>query len=763
MWIRNRRFSRLLPSWRRSGLGAALLLLLAVGVSSYNSLRELVLNRQKLEHSYQVLRKLDRVESGIKDSELGRRGYLVQQDEDFLLMFRSGLQTADVALDELQTLTGDEPNQQQRIQAVRLLVNQRFSALRQSVGIQRNFPKEQQTQAELTLQGQQAQYQIQVLLSQMSHHEQSLLQQRSTQMTNSLQATKLISLVGYGLSFGLIVWVFYLLEAEIRQRRAAEQTSRQSVTETADLYNNAPCGYHSLDRQGRFVQINDTELNWLGYERSELLGQPVVKLLSASSQGVFQALFPKFVQQGQLKNLELELRRKDGSMLPVSLSSTAIRDAAGRFIMSRSSLFDISELKQTEAALRMSEATFRSLSEFAPIGIFMTNAVGQMVYSNAQAQKIGGYSLAQSLGFGWTQFIHPDDLRWIMEQWREQGAQASSTYNDVRYLHQDGTIRYGCVRTAPILSAEATPVAYVGTVEDITESRAMAQIKSEFVSTVSHELRTPLTAIRGSLGLLAGGVYDQKPEKGRRMLQVAAEQTDRLVRLINDILDFQRLESGKITLTMQSCDAAALIQQAVEAMRPSAEAEQIQICVALTPIQVWVHPDSILQTLTNLISNAIKFSDPGKTICVSVQPHSLELDSAKLRPSCGCHEGGCHEPDTPIPSPPADYALFMVQDEGRGIPAELLEKVFDQFQQVDASDSRLKGGTGLGLAICRKIVEQQGGQIWAESLLGQGSVFCFTVPLQPTDSPAQPPSCSFAEASPVDPLMLSRPAPISIR
>lgn len=727
------------PSWRRGGLGAALLLLVGVGISSSGSIRELIDNHYKLEHTYQVLRKIDRVDSSIKDSELGRRGYLINQDDAFLLVFRTGLQTSSVALNELQALTVDDPAQQQRIQVIRALIQQRFSDLQRSVGIHRRSPHDQQTQAELTQQGEQVQYKIQLLLTEMSNQEQLLLEQRAETVNASLGTTRLINWLGYGLSFGLLTVIFYLLEQEIQQRRAAEQATRRSMAETADLYNNAPCGYHSLDRDGRFVQINDTELNWLGYERADLLGQAFAKLLGAESRVMFQAQFPQFVEQGELKNIELEIICKDGSVLPISLNSTAVRNASGAFIMSRASLFDLRDLKQAEAALRISEATFRSLSEFAPIGIFMTNAAGQTVYSNAQAQKIGGYSLAESLGYGWTQFIHPDDLRWIVEQQRHQNAQEnaeddslengqqSRIYNDVRYLHQDGTIRYGCIRTAPILDADGDQIAYVGTIEDITESRAIAQMKTEFVSMVSHELRTPLTAIRGSLGLLAGGVYDQKPEKGRRMVQVAAEQTDRLVRLINDILDFQRLESGKVVMTMQSCEAKTLLLQTIEAMRPSAEERQIQICSVANSVQIWANPDAILQTLTNLISNAIKFSSAGKTICISVEAVLVErvtsLTGQALRPICCSAQAACE------PAEQTDHALFSVQDEGRGIPPELLEKVFDQFQQVDASDSRLKGGTGLGLAICRKIVEQHGGKIWVESVLGEGSTFCFTIPL----------------------------------
>jgi signal transduction histidine kinase len=257
----------------------------------------------------------------------------------------------------------------------------------------------------------------------------------------------------------------------------------------------------------------------------------------------------------------------------------------------------------------------------------------------------------------------------------------------------------------------------MGTIEDITERRKIDRLKNEFISIVSHELRTPLTAIRGSLGLILRGVYDKKPEKKQRMIEIAAEQSDRLVRLVNDILDLQRLESGSMRLDLQVGDAAALMQQSVDLMRTYAEENQIQLTVTPLPVSIWAAPDSIVQTLTNLLSNAIKFSKPGGKVWVSAK---VETEELKTQPK-GMKLG---ENQFSFPS-----VCFSIQDQGRGVPSDKLETIFERFQQVDASDSREKGGTGLGLAICRKIIEQHGGRIWVESVLGEGSTFYFTLPL----------------------------------
>jgi signal transduction histidine kinase len=223
-------------------------------------------------------------------------------------------------------------------------------------------------------------------------------------------------------------------------------------------------------------------------------------------------------------------------------------------------------------------------------------------------------------------------------------------------------------------------------------------MKDEFISTVSHELRTPLTSLRAALGLIAGGALDKRPEKVTQMLNVAIGNTDRLVRLVNDILDFERISSGKLRLECAEVPAVNILRRATDLQHSSAQRSGLSFRIDAQPINLWIDSDRILQTLTNLIGNAIKFSPPGSEI--------------RLRASV------IDECD----------ALIEVRDQGRGIPEEKLEMIFERFQQVDASDSRAMGGTGLGLAICRSMVRQHGGRIWAESVVGKGSSFFFTVP-----------------------------------
>jgi signal transduction histidine kinase len=232
---------------------------------------------------------------------------------------------------------------------------------------------------------------------------------------------------------------------------------------------------------------------------------------------------------------------------------------------------------------------------------------------------------------------------------------------------------------------------------------ALDDLKDEFVSTVSHELRTPLTSIRGALGLLSSGLVGNMETKAQKLLRIALTNTDRLVRLINDILDLERMESGRAPLQLRRCALAELLQQAVDTMTPIADDAQVRLSVevggqaAMAGIYFDADPDRMVQVLTNLLSNAIKFSPSGGGVRVVVET-------------------------------PRDALVLKIVDQGRGIPEEQLETVFERFTQVDAADARRRGGTGLGLTICRKIVEEHGGSIWIERNLVQGVTVCVRLP-----------------------------------
>ncbi|MDY7013998.1 MAG: HAMP domain-containing sensor histidine kinase, partial [Cyanobacteriota bacterium] len=212
------------------------------------------------------------------------------------------------------------------------------------------------------------------------------------------------------------------------------------------------------------------------------------------------------------------------------------------------------------------------------------------------------------------------------------------------------------------------------------------------------------------------GLVKAESDRGQYVIKIAAESAERLVRLVNDILELERLESGKINLVKQEVQADDLMRQAIEQMQVSAERAGIALVASPVELEFYADGDRLLQVLTNLLSNAIKFSDSGSAVSLG----------AKLTTGDPDPENGGSKRDRCV--------QFQVRDRGRGIPADKVESIFERFHQIDASDSRQKGGTGLGLAICRSIVEQHGGKIWVESILEEGSCFYFTVPIQTRES-----------------------------
>lgn len=226
----------------------------------------------------------------------------------------------------------------------------------------------------------------------------------------------------------------------------------------------------------------------------------------------------------------------------------------------------------------------------------------------------------------------------------------------------------------------------------LVQRSELDQIKDEFISTVSHELRTPLTSIRGALGLLSAGLMGAMDTRAQNLLRIAVTNTDRLIRLINDILDLERMESGRAPLQVRRCSLHDLALQSIETMGSLADATHVtlELVMIATPEVVYFDGDSdrILQVLTNLLSNAVKFSPPNSRVELRIEANN-------------------------------EAVVLCVSDQGRGIPTDKLDTIFDRFQQVEASDARQKGGTGLGLAICRTIVQQHNGTIWAESNMHQ--------------------------------------------
>ncbi|MBH8565311.1 PAS domain S-box protein [Nostoc sp. CENA67] len=504
---------------------------------------------------------------------------------------------------------------------------------------------------------------------------------------------------------GALLWHGVMLD--ISDRKCIEEALRQSEARFQKIATASPAQIYILvyypdtdKRKFEYISPGIREIQELEPEQVLEDASLTFNQIHVEDRPLYNELFIQSMETLEPFAYEWRIVTSSGKIKWIRANSRPERRENGE-IAWYGVLLDITDLKQAEAALRESEERFRHAFHDAPIGMALLGLDDRWLQINPMLAEMFGYSESETLGLSASKLIHPEDITKFQHSIQQVLTNENrNTQVELRYLCNGGSIAWGLTSLSLVRDLHNEPLYYVAQIQDITEQQAIERMKNEFISIVSHELRTPLTAIRGFLGLLNTGMYDNKPEKAKRMLQQALTNSDRLVRLVNDILDLERLSSGRVQLVKEVCNAEDLMQRAVEGVQSIALEAAVTLSIIPSTASVWASPDLIIQTLTNLLSNAIKFSPPNSVIILSAQ---LQTDSV----------------------------LFQVKDQGRGIPADKLESIFERFQQVDISDSRAKGGTGLGLAICQSIVQQHDGNIWAESTFGEGSTFYFTLPIPP--------------------------------
>lgn len=388
-----------------------------------------------------------------------------------------------------------------------------------------------------------------------------------------------------------------------------------------------------------------------------------------------------------------------------------------------------SRTRELVSMTRQSELLLNSVGD----GIYGVDSRGVITFINPSGARTLGYAAEDLIGrHAHDQFHAPESDGTPYDYQQCYIAEAIATGlttsgEEDFYVGADGRRIPVEVTSSPLHSDVSMPGAVI-VFRDITSRREVDRMKQEFVSVVSHELRTPLTAIRGALGLLSGDRLGELSPQARRMIGIALDSTERLGRLVNDILDIERMESGSMPMDFRDHWVSELVTTAVTQLRPIAAEAGVRISAEPASGEVNADADRIVQTLVNLIGNAIKFSPAGGVVTVGAGPMIMEEDS-----------------DQPT-------IVFTVRDQGRGIPQDMLEQIFERFEQVDSSDGREMGGSGLGLSISRSIIERHGGRIWAESPPGGGAIFHFTLPEVLPAPPAEEPTEQHTEAPSEQPI-----------
>jgi len=513
-------------------------------------------------------------------------------------------------------------------------------------------------------------------------------------------------------------------------RKLAEEALQESEERYRIVAETASDAIITIDEESTILYVNSAAEKIFGHPTREMLGQHLTILMPELLRHVHRAGISRYIETGQRhigwEAIELPGLHQDGREVPLEVSF-------GEFLRDGQHLFtgiirDITKRKLTEKALRESEERWRFMAESMPQKIFTATAKGDVNYFNRQWIEFTGLAFEQIIDWGWTQFIHPDDVEENVRRWQHSVDTGTPFQIEHRFRRADGEYRWHLSRAHAMRDPAGDVLMWIGSNTDIddmkraemertrllereqaarAEAVAANNLKDEFLATLSHELRTPLTAIIGwSNMLLAGGM---KEADAARALETIHRNARAQNQLIDDLLDVSRIVTGKLRLDVQPVELSVVIIAAVEVMRPSAEAKSIRLQMVLDPSVCLVSGDAnrLQQVIWNLISNAIKFTPKGGRVQVRLERVNSHVE-------------------------------ITIADTGAGINPEFLPHVFDRFRQADSAITRTHGGLGLGLSIVRQLVELHGGTVRAESEgEGNGATFIVSLPFIATrrDSP----------------------------
>lgn len=468
---------------------------------------------------------------------------------------------------------------------------------------------------------------------------------------------------------------------EMRQSEAALRESEQLIRSIVD---NIVDGLITINERGMIESFNKPAENIFGYVADEVAGSNVRMLMPEPYHSEHDGYLHNYLSTGKKKIIgigrEVVGRRKDGETFPMDLAVSEMQMEGKRVFIGL--VRDITERKQNEEKLRKLSRAI----EQSPVSVMITDAKGSIEYVNYKFTEVTGYSVQEAIGKN-PRFIQsnltPAEVYQSMWEALSEGKEWRGKLQNQK---KNGELFWEEMYISPIRDSEGRTTNYVAVKEDITERMQIERMKSEFISTVSHELRTPLTSIRGSLALIAGGVAGELPAAVKPMIDIAHKNSERLILLVNDILDMEKIEAGRMEFSIEPIMLMSLLEQSLESNR--AYAEQFKIAFELEnsvpEAVIQVDSNRLLQVLANLLSNAAKFSHAGGKVKIAVGRHD-------------------------------EHIRISITDNGPGIPDEFRGRIFQKFTQADSSDTRKKGGTGLGLVISKAIVEQLGGRIGFES------------------------------------------------
>lgn len=695
------------------GFSATLLVLLLVTAAAWWNAARFRSTHYWVEHTREILSSLQQLTSDVLAMQASTRGFVITGSDEVLAPFNVGEAELKASLIDLRRLVSDHPVQLERTTRLEGLAAQAREIMLGRIEARRLRGLDAAKETEKYLEGQRTVEEFRRIVREMIVTERQRLDDRLQRVTRFGRWT-VFSIVGASIiATGFIVIAARIVKTDLRRRYETEAALKESFARVEDLYNRAPCGYHSLDETGKFVAINDTALQWLGLTREDVVGRMhFADILSPDSAAQFRERFKTFKRTGATDNVEYEWRRKDGTYFPVLLNATAIYDDAGRYVASRATVFDATERKRAEAERDRFFTLSRDL-------LCIAGTDGYFKRINPAWEETFSYSQEELLSQPFIELVHPDDIAATRLEAERLAAGHESIAFENRFRSRDGSYRWlrWSARSSP---GEKTIYA---SAHDVTSQRAAAeriqhlntdletraqQLEAanreleSFSYSVSHDLRAPLRHIDGFASLLSKRAQESLDPESLRYVTTISKSAKRMGALIDDLLAFSRI--GRVPMRMENVRHNALVADVIANGRYDATGRTIRWDVGSLR-DVRADEPMLRQVWANLIDNAVKYSgrEPEPSITISGRE-----------------------------DPAAGEFVFLVRDNGVGFEMAYADKLFGVFQRLHSpSDFE---GTGIGLANVRRIVSRHGGRTWAESRAGEGATFYFSLPISPSVS-----------------------------
>ncbi len=692
-------------SEQRVVVGIALISIIVVGNFgiAYQNTRALIDADTWVAHTHEVLAALAAMESELSDAQAGMRGFIITGEAALLAPYRTAHADITPQIDNLRALTADNPVQQKRLVVLGPQIDLTFRTFQQIIDVRQQAGFAAAQQMVQASKGESALIASRQILADMETEERQLLAQRTTNAqegtTSTILAFAALALLGCAL-LGVLV---LLVHRDRRERQRAERAlqAQQSLYELL-LQAQSDLGVGVIVANGSHIlYANDAFGAITGYSAVELRAMvSPLDLITAEERVAYIDQARRFAQGEDISPVfETTMTHQGGQEVAVqgALQRTMFEGQPALIVLMQ----DVTARKKADDALNYERYLLDTLMDNVPDSIYFKDRENRFIrISTAIATALHLADPREAIGKSDADFFSADLAAASSKDEQEIIRTGISILaKEEREVWPDGHETWVLTTKMPLRDRHGAVIGTFGVSHDITARKKIERMKNEFVSTVSHELRTPLTSIRGSLGLIAGGVVGTISPQAKALIDIAYSNSERLVRLINDILDIEKIESGKMAFDLQPQELMPLVEQALAANAGYAAHLGVHyvLAQAVPGAQVNVDTDRLIQVLTNLLSNAAKFSPLGAAVELAVTRTDAMLQVA-------------------------------VTDHGPGIPDEFRSRIFQKFAQADSSDTRQKGGTGLGLSICKAIVEHHGGEI-GFSTTGP-TTFYFTLPDQ---------------------------------